>query len=117
MLTVLQVVHVLNAIILILIVLLQQGKGGGMGLAFGGSSSTVFGGAGAGNFLTKITAWGAVIFMATSLSLAYMSGRSSTSATRGVQPPAATQQEDNNAVTAPTGAADATQPSASPTTK
>ena len=57
-----------------LVVLLQQGKGGGMGAAFGGGAAAqVFGGRGAGNFLTRATAICAAIFMLTSVSLAYLS--------------------------------------------
>ncbi len=57
-----------------LVVLLQQGKGGGMGAAFGGGATQqVFGGRGAGNLLTRATATCATIFMLTSISLAWMS--------------------------------------------
>jgi preprotein translocase subunit SecG len=60
---------------LIMIVLLQTGKGADMGAAFGGGSSqTLFGSTGASTFLTKATTAAAVIFMVTSLGLAYMSG-------------------------------------------
>src|SRR5271170_5621720 len=56
------------------VVLLQQGKGGGMGAAFGGGAAAqVFGGRGAGNVLTRATAICAAIFMLTSVSLAYLS--------------------------------------------
>jgi len=71
------VIHVLVSIALILIVLLQTGKGADMGAAFGmGASQTLFGssGSGAGGFLSKATTVAAVIFMLTSLTLAYMSG-------------------------------------------
>src|SRR5215475_13515284 len=72
MVTLVTILHVFVCIFLILVVLLQAGKGGGMGLAFGSSGAqTVFGGSGAGNFLTKLTAGTAVIFMITSLTLAY----------------------------------------------
>ena len=67
------VLHVIVCIALILIVLLQTGKGASMGAAFGGSSQTVFGGAGPAPFLGKITTVAAIIFMITSLSLAYLS--------------------------------------------
>jgi preprotein translocase subunit SecG len=71
------VLHVVVCAFLILVVLLQAGKGGGMGIAFGGGGSqTVFGSSGAGNFLTKLTAICAAIFFANSLLLAYMSSRS-----------------------------------------
>ena len=69
------IIHVLVSIALILIVLLQTGKGADMGAAFGmGSSQTLFGSSGAGGFLSKATTVAAVIFMLTSLTLAYMSG-------------------------------------------
>jgi len=58
-----------------MIVLLQTGKGADMGAAFGGGSSqTLFGSSGASTFLTKATTAAAIIFMLTSLGLAYMSG-------------------------------------------
>lgn len=69
----LTVMHVVVCIALISIVLLQTGKGASMGAVFGGSSQTVFGGAGPAPFLGKVTTIAAVIFMITSLSLAYLS--------------------------------------------
>ncbi len=76
MLTFLTVVHVLVCIFLILVVLLQAGKGGGMGIAFGGGGSqTVFGSSGAGNFLTRLTSITAAIFLITSLGLAHLSSQ------------------------------------------
>ncbi|MFH1980296.1 MAG: preprotein translocase subunit SecG [Pseudomonadota bacterium] len=75
---VLTTLHVVVCIALILIVLLQTGKGADMGAAFGaGSSSTLFGSTGASTFLSKMTTVAAVIFMLTSLSLAYFSGNPS----------------------------------------
>jgi preprotein translocase subunit SecG len=68
----LTVLHVTAAMFLILVVLLQQGKGGGLG-ALGGGATQVFGGGGAGNFMTRLTAVCAGIFMMTSMSLAYLS--------------------------------------------
>src|SRR5215813_1513368 len=73
MTTFLTIVYVIVCVFLILVVLLQAGRGGGMGAAFGGSSQTVFGGAGAGNFLTRLTVMMAALFMLLSASLAYMS--------------------------------------------
>lgn len=68
------VVHVIVCIALILIVLLQTGKGADMGAAFGGGGSqTLFGATGASTFLSKATTAAAVVFMLTSLTLAYMS--------------------------------------------
>ena len=72
--TIVSIIYVLVCAFLVLVVLLQQGKGGGMGSAFGGGGSqTVFGGAGAGNFLTRLTAIAATTFMVLSALLAYMS--------------------------------------------
>ncbi len=66
--------HVIVCIALIMIVLLQTGKGADMGAAFGGGSSqTLFGSTGASTFLSKATTVVAVVFMLTSLGLAYMS--------------------------------------------
>jgi preprotein translocase subunit SecG len=67
-------IHVIVCIALIMIVLLQTGKGGDMGAAFGGGSSqSLFGSTGASTFLSKATTVAAVVFMITSLALAYMS--------------------------------------------
>ncbi|MGB0679417.1 MAG: preprotein translocase subunit SecG [Polyangiales bacterium] len=73
MLTFITILYVLVCLFLVLVVLLQSGRGGGMGAAMGGSSQTVFGGAGAGNFLTRLTAIGATLFMLLSVALAYLS--------------------------------------------
>ena len=68
------IIHVLVCIALIMIVLLQTGKGSDMGAAFGGGSSqTLFGSTGASTFLSKATTGAAIVFMLTSLALAYMS--------------------------------------------
>jgi preprotein translocase subunit SecG len=64
------ILHIIVALALIFIVLLQTGKGSSMGAAFGGgSSSTVFGSRGPASFLSKITAVAAIVFMFTSLGL------------------------------------------------
>ena len=69
--TVLVVVHLFLAIGLVGLVLIQHGKGADMGAAFGsGASATVFGSAGAGNFLSRATAIIATLFFITSLGLA-----------------------------------------------
>jgi preprotein translocase subunit SecG len=73
------VIHVLACIFLIVVVLLQTGKGADMGAVFGGGSQTLFGSGGAGNFLTKLTTGTAVAFMLTSLILTYGASRSPTS--------------------------------------
>ena len=69
------VLHVIVSIALIIIVLLQMGKGAEAGASFGaGASQTIFGASGGGNFMSKVTAGAAIIFMLTSLSLAYFYG-------------------------------------------
>ena len=69
------IMHVIVCIALILIVLLQTGKGADMGAAFGGGSSqTLFGSTGGSTFLGKLTTVAAIVFMITSLGLAYLSG-------------------------------------------
>jgi preprotein translocase subunit SecG len=69
------IMHIMVAVALILIVLLQAGKGAGIGAAFGGASQTVFGPRGPGNFLSKLTTAAAGIFMITSLVLAIFSSQ------------------------------------------
>jgi len=72
-----KVIHILVCVFLIVLVLLQPGKGGGLGSVFGGGSSdSVFGSSGAAPFLTKLTRLLALIFVITSLSLGYFSVRS-----------------------------------------
>ena len=73
MITLIIILHIFMCIGLILIVLLQTGKGASMGAAFGGASQTLFGSAGSGTFLGRLTTMIAVIFMVTSLCLAYIS--------------------------------------------
>ncbi len=88
--------HVVACIALILIVLLQKGKGASMGAAFGGTSQTIFGSTGAAPFLSKLTAAAAIVFMFTSLILALLFGKGPTSVMRGVSgtaAPAASQTE------------------------
>jgi preprotein translocase subunit SecG len=68
-------IHSLVCVTLILIVLLQKGKGADMGAAFGGSSQAVFGSTGAMSFLTKVTTIVAIVFMLTSLGLTILSGK------------------------------------------
>jgi len=118
------VVHVLTCFILVLIVLLQTGKGADMGAVFGGgSSSTIFGSSGAGNLLTRVTTGAAVVFMVTSLTLAYSAAHRSpgTILDRGVAaeepeagpaPQAAIDEEGAGAVPAGEGAGEPPAPAA-----
>ncbi len=94
MITLVTVIHVLVCVFLILVILLQAGKGGGMGSAFGGAGSqTVFGGRGATTFLGKVTSVSAAIFMVTSLTLAYHSSRSASVVERTAAPVRAPQPQ------------------------
>jgi preprotein translocase subunit SecG len=73
MYTFIVVVHVLVSVMLIMVVLLQSGKGAGMGAAFGGGSQTLFGARGQTTFMHKLTAGMAILFMALSVVLATLS--------------------------------------------
>jgi preprotein translocase subunit SecG len=123
MVIVITVIHVIVSIGLILVVLLQTGKAD-MGAVFGGSSSTIFGSSGAGNFLTKLTTGMAIVFMITSLTLGYFAGhkpsatifdsRTPTSATTPAAPEAPAEKQSDATGRAPTetapAAPQATQP-------
>ena len=75
----LTLLHILVSVTLILIVMLQAGKGADIGAAFGaGSSQTMFGSRGAATFLQKLTAAAAITFMLTSIALTYASNKSRT---------------------------------------
>jgi preprotein translocase subunit SecG len=68
------VVHVLSAVSVVVLVLLQHGKGADMGAAFGsGSSGSLFGASGSANFLSRTTGALAAVFFVTSLGLTYLS--------------------------------------------
>ena len=113
MVTALTLIHVLNSLLLIVVVLLQSSKGGGLAGAFGGGGGTdaVFGGRGAGTFLSKATTVLAVIFMLTSLSLTVL-GRRGGGEERDSVLRRALQQEGRSAVpTAGLPQAPATAPS------
>lgn len=75
------VVHIILAIFIIALVLVQQGKGAEAGATFGGGgAATVFGASGAGNFLTRLTAIFTALFFATSLTLAVFAKKQTTDA-------------------------------------
>ena len=79
--TLILVFHVLLALAIIGLILIQHGKGADMGAGFGsGASSTVFGSGGAGNFLTRLTTGIAIAFFLTSFGLAYFAKEGSTAA-------------------------------------
>ena len=96
------VVHIIACVFLIAVVLLQTGKGADMGAVFGGSSDTVFGSSGAGNFLTKLTTGVAALFMLTSLVMTYGSALQTTQSLFDDVPEASTQEgEATEATEAP----------------
>ncbi|MBC8285395.1 MAG: preprotein translocase subunit SecG [Nitrospinae bacterium] len=92
--TIISAIHIIAALSLILTVLLQAGKGAAMGSGLGaGSSQTMFGSSGAGNFLTKVTTGIAILFMVTSLTLAVFSTqKKSSSLIQGVEEPEQKQE-------------------------
>src|SRR5262249_53321030 len=79
--TLITVLHVIVCLFLMLTVLLQSGKGGGMGAAFGGgNAATVFGGSGASNFLRRLTAIAGTFSRSTSMVLAFIASHNSADA-------------------------------------
>jgi preprotein translocase subunit SecG len=77
-------IHVIAALGIVGLVLLQHGKGADMGAAFGsGASGSLFGASGSANFLSRFTAVLAVIFFVTSLSLTYIATHRTAGATTG----------------------------------
>ena len=107
--TLLIIVHIAVCFFLIVIVLLQHGKGADMGATFGGSSQTVFGTEGPLPLLNKITTASAIIFMVTSLLLAQISGGKSTIMKEVAAPvpaPAVEETQETAPMTIPMPAAD-----------
>src|ERR1700761_2194452 len=74
--TLLTVLHVFTCVLLVLVVLIQSGKGAEISTSFGGSSQTIFGSSGGANFFTRLTSVLAVIFMVTSVVLTLLGGQS-----------------------------------------
>jgi preprotein translocase subunit SecG len=96
------IIHVMVCVALIMIVLLQTGKGADIGAAFGGgSSNTLFGTSGASTFLSKATTVAAVVFMLTSLTLAYLTSQRPVSSVV-TETPAAVETKAPDAAPAPT---------------
>lgn len=92
--TLLIILHVLVCLFLVGVVLLQHGKGADIGASFGGSSQSLFGTEGPLPLLNKITTAAAIIFMLTSLALAYISSQSGSASVMSAaiaEKPAATQ--------------------------
>ena len=100
--SVLIIIHIVVCVALILIVLLQTGKGADMGAAFGGGSSqTLFGSTGASTFLSKATTGAAIIFMITSLGLAWLSSHRTAGESVVTAPPAPIESSQQPATTTP----------------
>ncbi|MBI3783022.1 MAG: preprotein translocase subunit SecG [Deltaproteobacteria bacterium] len=111
------IIHIIACSMLIGIVLLQQGKGADMGAVFGGSSSTVFGSSGAGNFLSRLTTGLAIVFMITSLGLTYTGVRRVSSTVFDNAPlpePPPLEAPANPGAAAPAPAPQAQAPAAAP---
>jgi preprotein translocase subunit SecG len=106
------ITHIIICIALIMIVLLQTGKGADMGAAFGGGSSqTLFGSGGASTFLSKATTAAAILFMLTSFGLAFLSSnRSAESLVIKNKPPIEKTAETAAPVTAQNPASESAPP-------
>ena len=93
MTTILIVIHVIVSLFLICIVLLQHGKGADIGATFGGSSQSLFGTEGPLPLLNKITTGAAIVFMTTSVTLAYISAHKSSGSVMSNMPAVQEQQQ------------------------
>lgn len=71
--SIINVLHILICLFLILVILVQQSRGGGLSGSLGAGSTQVFGGRGSANFMTRLTTVMATAFMLTSMLLAYLS--------------------------------------------
>src|SRR5262249_61522321 len=79
--TLITILHIIVCLFLMLTALLQSGKGGGMGAAFGGgNAATVFGGSGASQFLRRLTAGAGTVFILTSILLAFLASHNNADA-------------------------------------
>jgi len=93
MITILTIIHILVCIFMVSVVLLQHGKGADIGATFGGGSQSLFGTEGPVPMLNKVTTTAAVVFMVTSISLAYLSSHQTSSSVMGdISAPAPVEQ-------------------------
>ena len=107
------VIHVIAALGVITLVLLQHGKGADMGASFGsGASGSLFGVSGSANFMSRATAGFVLVFFTTSLTLAYMSSHKEGSVVKAI----AAKNQLNTAVTAPAAKTDVSTKPATPVT-
>ena len=93
--------HVFTCILLVLVVLIQSGRGAEVSASLSGSSQSVFGSSGGANFFTKLTAGAAIVFMLTSIGLTIQAGQKTKSVFEGQESqtteeaqPAAIQKEE-----------------------
>jgi len=93
MTSIITVIHIIVCLFMVALVLLQHGKGADMGATFGGSSQTVFGSDGPVPLLNKVTTGAAIIFMVTSVILAYYSAHSTRGTLMQAVKPAAVEQK------------------------
>lgn len=109
------IVHVIAAVVIIGLVLLQHGKGADMGAAFGsGSAGSLFGASGAANFLSRATAALATVFFLTSMGLTYFSTpRAQSGVIRNIKTEQPAPAASTPAVPAEASKADATKPAES----
>jgi preprotein translocase subunit SecG len=97
------VVHIILAIMMIVLILVQHGKGADAGASFGGGgAATVFGASGSGNFLTRLTGILTALFFATSLTLAVFAKHQTTDVYSLKSIPASTSSSTNSTETSPT---------------
>lgn len=93
------VVNVISAIAVIVLVLMQHGKGADMGAAFGsGSAGSVFGSSGSANFLSRATAASATIFFVTSMSLVLLTAPKQTKSIMSTVAPVAASQVESKKI-------------------
>ncbi len=111
---ILTIVHIVVAISLILFVLLQAGKGAGLGATFGGSSETLFGASGPQGIMSKLTAAAAILFMITALLLSFFGARAQTGS---IVPAAPLKQPQSSAPAKPGAPAPQNPESAKPEAK
>src|SRR4051812_48910503 len=81
--TLITVIHIFTCVLLVLVVLIQSGKGAEISASLGGSSQTVFGSSGGANFFTRFTSTAAGVFMVTSIALTVMGGQAKRSLFEG----------------------------------
>ena len=105
--TFLTILHVFTCLILVLVVLIQSGRGAEISASFSGSTQTVFGSSGGANFFTRFTAGAAAVFMLTSVGLTLLGTqrRKSVFDDAAKTPPAQTAPANPAAPSAPADAA------------